>query len=310
MSRLRESMRAYLVMRRNLGYKLHEHDGLLFDFASFMERRHASCITVQRSLLWAQKPKHVQPRQWARRLGVLRGFARYHSTVDPSTQIPPASLLSYRRRRPRPYLYTDEEIERLLRAALQTHPQSSIRPWTYFTLLGLLSVTGLRISEALNLQLEDVDLDECVLTIHGTKFGRSRLVPIHPTTRDVLLDYLRRRSRFLTGRSAAHFFVSTRGKGLRKPSIYGPFHALSRKVGLRASSASHGPRLHDFRHRVAVEALLRWYRAGADPERRLPILSTFLGHVRWSDTYWYLEQHPELMGLAVARLQNRWESAS
>lgn len=310
MNTLRESVHDYLTMRRSLGFKLHEHGKLLLDFVSFMERRHASRITQRLAVKWAQIPKHVQPTQWARRLGVLRGFARYRSAIYPDTQVPPSSLLPYRQRRPRPHLYTEEEIERLLQAALQMRPKSSIRPWTYFTPLGLLSVTGLRISEALNLELKDVDLDECVLTIRGTKLGKVRLVPIHPSTRDALMDYLRRRNRFLAGRAAVHLFVSTRGKGLSKPTVYRPFHTLSRKVGLRDPSASHGPRLHDFRHRVAVQALLRWYRSGQDPQRHLPVLSTFLGHVRLSDTYWYLEQHPELMTLAVARLQSRWEKAS
>ena len=159
-------------------------------------------------------------------------------------------------------------------------------------------MAGLRISEARNLQTEDVDLQEGVLTIRGTKFGKSRLVPIHPSTCIVLSDYALRRDRWLARRPAA-FFVSSRGTRLDGAEIRRTFYTLSRQIGLRGPSDSHGPRLHDFRHRFAVETLVQWYRSGQDVERRLPILSTYLGHSHVAYTYWYLTACPELMGLAV-----------
>ncbi len=173
-------------------------------------------------------------------------------------------------------------------------------------MLGLLSVTGLRIGEAIRLPLEDVDLQAGLLTIRGTKFGKSRLVPIHRSTQEVLEQYRARRERFLGGCGASAFFISSRGNSLDSGDIHRTFYKLSRQIGLRGETASHGPRLHDFRHRFAVQTLLRWYRAGEDVERRLPVLSTYLGHVHVADTYWYLSAYPELMGLAVAHLEQRW----
>jgi integrase len=206
-------------------------------------------------------------------------------------------------------LYSNDEIWKLLQAARQLPSAHGLRGPTYYCLLGLLTVTGLRISEARNLKTEDVDLQEGLLTIRGTKFGKSRLVPIHPSTRAVLTDYASRRDRCLARRPDT-FFVSGRGTRLDGAEIRRTFYLLSRHVGLRGPSDSHGPRLHDFRHRFAVETLIRWYRSGQDIERRLPILSTYLGHVHVADTYWYLTGCPELMGLAVKRFEDYWEKQS
>lgn len=166
----------------------------------------------------------------------------------------------------------------------------------------------MRISEALSLKIEDVDLNEGLLTVHGTKFGKSRLVPLHESTQKTLSDYQRRRDRLLNGLPARYFFPSPRTGGkLNRSVVERRFRGLSRQIGLRSPSSSHGPRLHDFRHRFAVETLLRWYRAGLEVECRLPVLSTYLGHVNVNDTYWYLTACPELMGQAAQRLEQRWE---
>ena len=310
MSSLRESVQDYLAMRRQLGFKLRDAGAGLLDFVSFLEQRHAAYITTHVALKWAQRPRSVQPAEWARRLGFVRSFARYRNAIDPRTQIPPCGLLPYRPKRAQPYLYTEQEIESLLAAALNLPPPEGLRRWTYHCLFGLLSVSGLRISEALNLKVDDVDVVEGLLTIHGTKFGQSRLVAIHASTQRVLLDYLRRRQRFLAGRPASHVFVSTQGNRLDGGDVHRTFYSLSRQVGLRGPLDSHGPRIHDLRHRFALETLLQWYRSGQDVERRLPVLSTYLGHVHVNDTYWYLNACPELMGLAVKRLEQRWEEAS
>jgi integrase/recombinase XerD len=160
----------------------------------------------------------------------------------------------------------------------------------------LLAVTGLRLGEALNLRTEDLDWFEGVLTIRGAKFGKSRLVPLHTSTCKVLADYAKRRDRVFRGRKEGHFLVNKNGNRLDKGEVHRTFYALSRQIGLRAVDASRGPRLHDFRHRFAVQTLLHWYRTGDDPERRLPILSTYLGHAHVTDTYWYLTGTPELLG--------------
>jgi integrase/recombinase XerD len=169
-------------------------------------------------------------------------------------------------------------------------------------------VTGLRSGEAINLKLRDVDLQECLLTVRDGKHGKDRLVPIHRSTRDVLADYRQRRARLLAGSSEGYFFVTRKGTRLSRRGVHNTFERLTRKIGLRgAPMGRRSPRMHDFRHRLATMTLVRLYRSGKDPERYLPILSTFLGHVKPSDTFWYLQQHPELMKQAMQRLEHRWQ---
>jgi integrase/recombinase XerD len=311
MNSLREAVQEYLSMRRGLGFQLREAGKALPDFVSFLEKRNARHITQELALAWAQQPSNVQPAEWARRLSFVRGFAQYHSATDPRTEIPPQGLLPFQPRRARPYIYSDDEIRRLLRAALDMpyrFERGKLRPWTFYCLFGLLSVSGLRIGEARNLELRDVDLESAVLTIRGTKFGKTRLVPLHASTCRVLADYISRRQRHWAGRTVApYLFVSSWGNRLDGGEIHRTFYALSRQIGLRGASDSHGPRLHDLRHRFATNTLVRWYRSGQDPEQRLPLLSTYLGHVHVGDTQWYLESSPELMRQAVQRLEQHWK---
>jgi integrase/recombinase XerD len=303
MKRLKKAARDYVALRRSLGYKLEWVPNRLADFIAFLKAHGTDHITVPLALEWAQQNQEVLPITAAGRLSCVRSFARYLSAIDPRTQIPPDDLLPYHCRRRQPHLYTDGEVRRLLRAA---RTLSGLRGATYYCLLGLLSVTGLRISEACNLRPQDVDLKAGLLTIVDAKFGKSRWVPIHPSTRAVLAQYARDRDQYLP-RPTGHFFVSTTGRRLCRSVIWTVFHQLSRRVGLRGPTASHGPRLHDFRHRFAVTTLVNWYRSGQEIEPRLPILSTYLGHISVADTYWYLTLCPELMGLAVKRLERRWE---
>jgi integrase/recombinase XerD len=309
MTTLRTALQDYLAMRRGLGFKLRDAGTSLLDFVSFMEGKRSSRITTRLALEWAKKSKSTLPMDWARRLSFVRGFARYLNAIDSRSEIPPTGLLPYRPPRARPHIYSEQQIEHLLATALTLHPEGGLRRWTYYCLLGLFTVTELRLGEALNLKLDDVDLRDNILTIHGAKYGKSRLAPIHPSTQKVVVNYLRRRKRFLAGRDSPHLFVSRTGNRLDTGDVHRTFYFLSRQIGLRAPSASHGPRLHDFRHRFAVQTLLRWYRSGVEVEPRLPVLSTYLGHIRVSDTYWYLSACPELMGQAVNRLEQRWESA-
>lgn len=307
MKTLREAGQDYLALRRALGFKLKKHRRLLEEFASFLEHEGASRITSRLALLWATQPQHIQPAEWATRLGVVRGFARYWSATDPTTEVPPDGVLPYRPGRAKPYLYSDKEIRELLEAAKGMLATHSLQPWTYHCLLGLLAVTGLRISEALNLQLADIDWAEGVLTIRNTKFGKSRLIPLHPSSLKVLSDYAVRRDRLFASQNTAYFFPSRRGARLDEGQVRRTFYSLSRQTGIRGISASHGPRLHDFRHRFAVQTLLHWHRNGEDVRRRLPILSTYLGHGHVTDTYWYVTATPELMSAVGERLEKRWE---
>lgn len=313
MNTLREALRDYLELRRSLGFKLHDAGLQLPRFVSYLEQRGERHITSALALQWAQKSAGVQPAEWARRLGFVRSFARYRSATDAATEIPAVGLLPHHSKRGRPYLYTEREIDRLLAAALAlptAWPSTTLRPVRYHCLLGLLSVTGLRISEALHLELCDLDLEQDVLTIRGAKHGRSRLVPIHPSTTAVLVKYLHCREQALGVKCSRYVFVSSSGSPLDGSTVRRTFYTLSRQVGLRAPGASNGPRLHDLRHRFAVQSLLHWYASGEDVARRLPVLATFLGHVHVADTYWYLSAWPELMEQAMKRLERRWEEAS
>jgi len=313
MNTLREALSEYLDLRRGLGFKMHDAGRQLPRFVGFLEQRGERHITSAVALEWAQQSSAVQPADWARRLGFVRGFARYRSATDAATEVPAVGLLPHRATRARPYLYSEPEIDRLLAAALTlptAWPSTPLRPVQFHCLLGLLSVTGLRIAEALHLELRDVDLDQAVLTIRAAKRGRSRLVPIHPSTAAVLTEYLRRREQVLGAKGSSFVFISNTGGRLDGGTVHRTFYALSRQVGLRAPGASHGPRLHDLRHRFAVQTLLYWYASGEDVARRLPVLSTFLGHVHVADTYWYLSAWPELMAQAMVRLEQRWGAAS
>jgi integrase/recombinase XerD len=311
MTTLRQAVQEYLSMRRHLGFKLHEAGKGLLDFVTFMEQHRASSITQALALSWAQQPSNVQPAHWAQRLSFVRGFAQFRSATDPRTEIPAPGLLPFQPQRARPYLYSATEIRRLLHAALDLpcrYKRGRLRPWLYYTLFGLLSVTGLRVSEARNLEVRDVDLDAAVLTIRGAKFGKTRLVPLHTSTCHVLAAYLRRRARHWRERPvSSYLFVSSWGNRLDGGEIHRTFYALSRQIGLRGPSDRRGPRIHDLRHRFATWTLVRWYRAHHEPERKLPLLSAYLGHVHVADTQWYLSASPELMREAMRRLEHRWE---
>jgi integrase len=304
---LNKAIRDYLALRRGLGFKLVRHEAGLKEFACFMTRKRSVHITVALALEWATQHAHQQPTEWAARLSIVRGFARHWSATDPLTEIPPVGLLPYRPARAQPYFYSDQEIRQLLNAAKARPSVDPLRCWTCYCLFGLLAVTGLRLGEALNLRTEDLNWAEGVLTIRGAKFGKSRFVPLHASTCKVLADYAKRRNRIFRDRKDGYFLVNKNGNRLDKGEVHRMFYLLSRQIGLRAAHASRGPRLHDFRHRFAVETLLRWYRNGEDPERRLPILSTYLGHAHVTDTYWYLTGTPELLGAANKRLEKRWE---
>jgi integrase len=300
---LRKALEEYLAVRRALGFKLTEAGHVLPDFLSFLERQGSSHITTELALRWARQPVSVVPAYWAQRLGFVRGFARYHAATDPRTEIPPQGLLPDRYIRKPPYIYSHREIVRLIETASRLPSTTGLRPWTYSTLLGLLAVTGMRISEPIALDRQDVDLARGVLTIRRTKFGKSRLVPIHPSTQRALLSYARRRDRIHPRPKTPSFFVSDRGTRLTHWTVRWTFVRLSRQIGLRGSSDRFGPRLHDLRHRFAVQTLLGWYRAGAHVERHLPELATYLGHGHVTDTYWYLSAVPELLRLAAMRLE-------
>lgn len=309
MNSLRASVSEYLALRRSLGFRLKKDERLLLDFAAFMERRHAAHITARLAVKWAQQPASTDANYHAGRLRAVRSFARYRILADPRTEIPAADLLPRHRSTFRPHIYSEDEIKRVLAASLQRRRGAKpISRWSRYAIFGLLSVTGMRVGEVLNLNLEDADLDNGVLTIRNAKFGKDRLIPLHATTCDVLRTYRERRDEFLAGRVVEPFFISPLGCRIAHGVLDKSFLRLTRKLGMRGASDATGPRLHDLRHTMAVEVLRRCYREGADPERRLPALSTYLGHTHLNYTYWYLHQNPSLMTEAMARLEHRWEA--
>ena len=304
MKPLSQALDDYLQLRRSLGFKLRDTGHYLPDFVRFLDDHGASYITTQLAIRWATLPIKARPAHWARRLAMIRLFALYWKAYDPRTEVPPAGALPGRYERTQPYLYRDDEICRLIDAARGLRTTTGLRPQTYATLFGLLAVTGMRIGEIIALDRDDVDLKQGVLTIRRTKFGKTRLIPVHPSTRRALRCYSDRRDRVYPYPSTSSFLLGERGTRLTWSIARWTFVQLSKQIGLRKPSDSHGPRLHDFRHHFAVQTLLGWYRAGVDVEQRIPHLATYLGHTHVTDTYWYLSAIPELMQLVVGRLEN------
>lgn len=307
MSALREHLQNYLAMRRALGFRLVETESYLRSFCNFMDERGESVVRMQFALAWAMAPANIRSTTQAGRLTCVRQFARYLQGFEPETEIPSGRLLPFRPQRSKPYHYSRGEIRALMAAAAALRSRQTLRPWTLRTLIGLLAVTGMRVSEALALTRDDVDLKAGVLTIRGSKFRKSRLVPLHDSTCRALLRYAQQRDACLGARPRASYFLLTgRGGKFWGSQVRKSFHQISVAVGLRSSTRGRGPRLHDLRHRFATETLLRWSRCNTDIEQAMPTLSTYLGHSNISDTYWYLSAHPQLLRHAALRLQRRW----
>jgi integrase len=228
----------------------------------------------------------------------------WYSATEPRTEIPPTGLLPHRRQRKSPHIYSDDEIEKLLRRTQQLPSRKGLRSRTFTTLFGLLVATGMRVNEVLSLDRADVDFDRGTLHVQRTKFGKSRYVPVHPSTVEALKKYAEARGRLFPTPPTPAFFISERGGRITGATARYTFAKLSQQLGLRVPAEGHGrgPRLHDMRHRFAVRTLIHWYRSGLDVERELPKLATYLGHVHVNESYWYLEAVPELLQLATDRL--------
>ena len=311
MSTIHNAVESYLALRRGLGAELKGPGAHLRRFAEFVDKENVTVVTSELALRWATEPADATPATFALRLADVRRFLAWLTTIDPRTEVPPRGLLPERYRRRPPYIYSDEEVERIVIEAVRLPSSSGLRGHTYSTIFGLLAATGLRHSEALALDRDDVDLCAGVLAVRCAKFGKSRFVPIHESTRRALKRYARRRDFRLPHSQSPAFFLSERGTRITQCSSRYNFAIVSRAVGLRTPVSGHrhgrGPRLHDMRHRLAAKTLIRWYREGRDVERELPRLSTYLGHVHVADTYWYLEAVPELLQLATERAMGQQE---
>jgi len=299
MTGLRQAAADYLTLRRALGYKLRDYPWLLSGLVSYLEDAGAATVTAELATAWALQPAGARPGYLSKRLTVARGFARHLQAFDPAAEVPPAGLAGPGPRRPAPYLYSGEDIGALMAAAARLKP--ALRAATYQTLVGLLAVTGMRVGEAISLDRGDVDLGDGVLTVWYSKFGKSRELPLHPTTVDALRDYAAVRDKLCPKPQTASFLLSAAGTRLVYVTVQQVFAGLLRTAGVTGPAGSQGPRLHSTRHTFACLTLLGWYRAGEDVQARMPLLSTYLGHANPANTYWYLSAVPELLSLAAQR---------
>lgn len=305
MSALADAAGEYLALRHALGHELEEAGRLLPRFAAFAEAAGAETVTLRLALDWAGEaafpPGSTVP---GRRMTAVRGFARYLAGVNPATEVPPPGIPGYPARRHDPYIYSPADITALTTQAAQMI-RSPMRAATISTIIGLLDTTGLRIGEALSLERRDISWAEGVLTIRESKFGKSRLVPVHDSTTAALGRYARTRDRLLpdAARSTPCFFATRTGTKILYADFRNTFAALAAAAGIGDDSPAR-PRIHGIRHTFAVRALQRWYRDGADVQARLPWLSAYLGHREPRYTYRYLTAVPELLTLAAARLEH------
>ncbi len=301
---MRDAVEEYLSVRRKLGFALAIEGQELGRFARFAEKAgQTEPITTELAVQWATLPSGASRLYHARRLDVVRRLARYRAVFEPLTEIPPEGLLgpSYRRREP--HIYSDDEIAELLEMTTRLGPLGGLRPHTYSTLFGLLACTGLRISEALALTRPHVDLDAGIVAVAEGKFRRSRLVPVHPTTLQALRAYSGLRDQYHHNPRSAAFFLTEFGTSLKYPKVLKTFSELRRQLGWTAGRGARPPRIHDLRHTLVVRRLLSWYQEGSDIDRKIASLSTYLGHVKVSSTYWYLTAVPELLAVCAARFE-------
>jgi integrase/recombinase XerD len=302
MSDLQAHVDDYLRLRRALGFKLKEDERVLGQLVGYLEAARAETVSSELAIGWARLPVGVHPNQWAKRLRIARGFAAYLQTIDPTTEIPPPDVFPTRRQRATPYLFSQADICRLLAEARRLrHP---LRAASYEALFGLLAVSGMRIGEAIALGREDVDLDAGVITIRKAKHDRARLVPLHPTATEALRRYASERDRLCPTPRSRAFFLSSAGTAVHGNCLRATFREITTRIGVRTQAVH--PRIHDLRHRFAVQTLIDWQRSGVNINEPIATLSTYLGHVSPADTYWYLSASPELMALAAERVHDRF----
>ena len=301
MTGLRDALTDYLQLRRRLGFEMPQDGRLLEGFVTFLERAGAERISTDLALAWARSPGRAHPSYWGQRLSVVRGFARHLATLDPASEVPAQDLLPAHRPRIAPYIYTGDEIAALMAAAGRLTPP--LRALRHQTLIGLLAVTAMRPGEALALDRDDVDLRHRVVLVRTGKQHKQREVPLHESTVAALGEYVRQRDARFPQPSTSAFFISARGGRVGRHELNQTFTTLIRGVGLDGRGARARPRPYDLRHAFSVRTMLDWYAAGEDIDRRMPLLSTFLGHTDPASTYWYLQAVPELLAVVSSRLE-------
>jgi integrase len=294
----------YVTFRRSVGVALRIEGQLLSHFARFADQTgHRGPITTDLAIRWAKLPSGTSALYQAQRLDIIRRLARHRAPLDVSTEVPAEGLLGPSCRRTPPYIYTQEQVAALMKAASGLRSAKALRAHTYVTLFGLLACTGMRISEALHLTRGDVDLGAGVITIRSGKSHTSRLVPTHDLAAQVLRAYAKQRDRRVPRPRSEGFFLSESGTSLKYITVHHVFDRLGHQLGWKAGPPQRAPRIHDLRHTFTVRCLIRWYEQGAEIDRKIAALSTYLGHACVSSTYWYLSAVPELLALAAARFE-------
>lgn len=306
---LQARVNEYLAERRRLGFELRTMGLALASFASYVTSVcHQGPLTVDLMADWARQDKaqiHTLATK-ARRLKILRPFARWLRQFEPMTEVPDETVFGQIPGRVSPHIYREAEIVELMVAARSMNPQGGLRPLTFETLFGLIASAGLRVSEALSLLDTDVDLTEGSITVRQAKFGKSRLLPLHSSTVAALARYRQLRNRQTRSRQVGvtpdtPFFVGSRGQRLGQPlsqrQVHRVFIELRDQLGWIDRGAHGGPRIHDLRHSFAVRRVMMWHEQGIDIDQAMLALSTYMGHAKISNTYWYLTGVPELMAL-------------
>jgi integrase/recombinase XerD len=296
----------YVALRRHLGYRSPVQERALRAFARHLDQvGHRGSIPLEASLDWATSTASPDPCNPARRLAMVRGFLRHLSAIDGGTEVPAPGLLGPAVHRTPPHVYSDREISDLLHAAATLTPAGGLRPHCYATLFGLIACTGLRIGEALMLSCGDVDLAGGVLTVRAGKRGRTRLVPLHPSSLAPLRDYAADRSRRFgrPGEDEA-FFRTDRSDRISYRAANHAFTVLRRQLGWTAAGRTRAPRVHDLRHRMVVRRIQAWHAQRVNVDHKIPALATYLGHVEVRDVYWYLSAVPELMSIVADRFED------
>jgi integrase/recombinase XerD len=306
MSTLRQHLDDYLVLRRRLGFKLERAGRLLAQFVDFCEETGVEIVTVEVALAWATAPQDCSPTWGAHRLGVTRAFLRYLHALEPRTGVPPTNLLPAGTHRATPYLYSSDQVVALMQAARSI--PSQLRATSMEAVIGLLASTGIRVGEALALDRADVDLRHGVVTVRKAKFDKTREVPLHSTTTTALVTYAKRRDELAPAAPCPAFFLSATGTRILYCNFHLGFQGLVHRAGIEARSPSCRPRPHDLRHTFAVTTLARWQREDVDVAAKLPVLSTYLGHVDPAATYWYLSGSEEVLSVAAGRLEAAYEA--
>lgn len=303
---LRQGVQEYLEYRWKLGFQLTDSKNVLNRFVKFMESIGAEYITIDLALTFSTINPSVLPSTWAAHLGVIRRFAKYWFLQDPRTEIPSKNLLPRFYIRKRPYIYSKINIVKIMQCLSTQDPMDQ---YTCSMLFGLLAVTGIRIAEAIALERDAIDLQNGVIIIRRGKFRKSRYIPIHKTTAEALREYAVCRDHHILNQNASSFFVHHEGLGLKADWVRNNFNLRLRKLGLKKPVEGRCPRIMDLRHTFVIRALTQWYKKrGGSIDQCVPLLSTYLGHVRPTNTYWYVTATPELLGLILSKKQkNRGE---